>query len=150
MYRNPSSTCTPKNKSSSLENENNKSISSEKSKNHGVVSYKRQLLFEYEKSIRAMQTRMPAVEYNCHENKPTADRLYRNDEWISTGHAAGLRGKHREECTGETAQRRHGKDGLQQTVCGVLPTWENRVFTEDSAENHGVWVYAQADIQPCA
>ena len=27
---------------------------------------------------------------------------------------------------------------------------ENRVFTEDSAENHGVWVYAQADIQPCA
>ena len=93
MYRNPSSTCTPKNKSSSLENENNKSISSEKSKNHGVVSYKRQLLFEYEKSIRAMQTRMPAVKYNCHENKPTADRLYRNDEWISTGHAAGLRSK---------------------------------------------------------
>ena len=97
-----------------------------------------------------MKTRMPAVECNYHENKLAADRLYNNDEWISTGHAAGLRGKHREECIGETAQRRHGKDGLQQTVCGVLPAWENRVFTEDSAENHGVWVYAQADIQPCA
>ena len=97
-----------------------------------------------------MKTRMPAVEYNYYENKLAADRLYSNDEWISTGHAAGLRSKHREECTGETAQRRHGKDGLQQTVCGVLPTWENRVFTENSAENHGVWVYAQADIQPCA
>ena len=86
-----------------------------------------------------MKTRMPAVECNYHENKLAADRLYNNDEWISTGHAAGLRSKHREECTGETAQRRHGKDGLQQTVCGVLPTWENRVFTEDSAENHGAW-----------
>ena len=81
-----------------------------------------------------MKTRMPAVECNYHENKLAADRLYNNDEWISTGHAAGLRSKHREECTGETAQRRHGKDGLQQTVCGVLPAWENRVFTEDSAE----------------
>ena len=59
---------------------------------------------------------MPAVECNYHENKHAADRLYSNDEWISTGHAAGLRSKHREECTGETAQRRHGKDGLQQTV----------------------------------
>ena len=37
-----------------------------------------------------MKTRMPAVEYNCYEYKPTADRLYNNDEWISTGHAAGL------------------------------------------------------------
>ena len=106
--------------------------------------------FWYKKSIRTMKIRMPAVECNYHENKHAADRLYSNDEWISTGHAARLRSKHREECTGETAQRRHGKDGLQQTVCGVLPTRENRVFTEDSAENHGVWVYAQADIQPCA
>ena len=55
---------------------------------------------------------MPAVEYNCYEYKPTADRLYSNDEWISTGHAAGLRSKHREGCTDETAQPRHGKDGL--------------------------------------
>ena len=52
-----------------------------------------------------MKSRMPAVECNYHENKLAADRLYNNDEWISTGHAAGLRGKHREECTGETAQR---------------------------------------------
>ena len=61
-----------------------------------------------------MKTRMPAVECNYHENKLAADRLYNNDEWISTGHAAGLRGKHREECTGETAQRRHGKDGYSK------------------------------------
>ena len=66
-----------------------------------------------------MKTRMPAVECNYHENKLAADRLYNNDEWISTGHAAGLRSKHREECTGETAQRRHGKDGLQQTVSSI-------------------------------
>ena len=50
--------------------------------------------FFVQKSIQAMKTRMPAVEYNCYENKPTADRLYSNDEWISTGHAAGLRSKH--------------------------------------------------------
>ena len=55
---------------------------------------KRQLLFEYKKSIQAMQTRMPAVECNCYENNHAADRLYSNDEWISTGHAAGLRSKH--------------------------------------------------------
>lgn len=66
-----------------------------------------------------MKTRMPAVECNYYENKLAADRLYNNDEWISTGHAAGLRSKHREECTGETAQRRHGKDGLQQTVSPI-------------------------------
>ena len=59
-----------------------------------------------------MKTRMLAVECNYYENRLAADRLYNNDEWISTGHAAGLRSKHREECTGETAQRRHGKDGL--------------------------------------
>lgn len=41
-----------------------------------------------------MRIRMPAVECNYHENKLAADRLYNNDEWISTGHAAGLRSKH--------------------------------------------------------
>ena len=59
-----------------------------------------------------MKIRMPAVECNYHENKHAADRLYSNDEWISTDHAAGLRSKHREGCTGETAQPHHGKDGL--------------------------------------
>ena len=78
----------------------------------GVVPLKRDNRFGVQKSIRTMKTRMPAVECNYHENKLAADRLYSNDEWISTGHAAGLRSKHREECTGETAQRRHGKDGL--------------------------------------
>ena len=29
---------------------------------------------------------MPTVKCNCHENTKTADRLYRNDERISTGH----------------------------------------------------------------
>ena len=97
-----------------------------------------------------MKTRMPAVECNCEENKATADRLYRNDERISTGHTTGLRSKYSKEFTGEIAQCRHGKDGLQQTVCGILPTWENRVLAEDSTENHGVRIYAQADIQPRA
>ena len=41
-----------------------------------------------------MKIRMPAVECNYHEKKHAADRLYSNDEWISTGHAAGLRSKH--------------------------------------------------------
>ena len=59
-----------------------------------------------------MKIRMPAVECNYYENKLTADRLYSNDEWISTGHAVGLRSKHREECTGKTAQCCHGKDEL--------------------------------------
>ena len=67
----------------------------------------------YKKSIRTMKIRMPAVECNYHENKLAADRLYSNDEWISTGHAAGLRSKHREECTGKTAQCCHGKDELK-------------------------------------
>ena len=34
---------------------------------------------------------MPAVECNCNENKHAADRLYRNNKWISTGHAAEMR-----------------------------------------------------------
>ena len=78
----------------------------------GVVSLKRGNSFLVQKSIRTMKIRMLAVECNYHENKLASDRLYSNDEWISTDHAAGLRSKHREECTGETAQRRHGKDGL--------------------------------------
>ena len=60
----------------------------------GVVSLKEATPFWYEKSIQAMKTRMPAVECNCNENKPAADRLYSNDKRISTGHAAGLRSKH--------------------------------------------------------
>lgn len=60
-----------------------------------------------------MKIRMPAVECNYYENKLTAGRLYSNDEWISTGHAVGLRSKHREECTGKTAQCCHGKDELK-------------------------------------
>ena len=47
----------------------------------------------YTKKHSGYKTRMPAVEYNCYGNKPTADRLYGKDEWISTGHAAGLRSK---------------------------------------------------------
>ena len=85
-----------------------------------------------------MKTRMPALKCNCHENKLTANRLYSNDKWTLTGHAAELRNKHRKECTGETAQCRYGKDGLQQIICSILPPWENRAFIEDSAENHGV------------
>ena len=77
----------------------------------GVVSLKRGNSFLVQKSIRTMKIRMLAVECNYHENKLAADRLYSNDEWISTDHAAGLRSKHREGCTGETAQPRHGKDG---------------------------------------
>ena len=97
-----------------------------------------------------MKTRMPAVECNYHENKLAADRLYNNDEWISTGHAAGLRGKHREECTGETAQRRHGKDGLQQTVCGVLPAWRIE-YSPKILLKIMVYGYMRKQIyQPCA
>ena len=93
---------------------------------------------------------MLAVKCSYEENTHTAVRLYHDDERISTGHAAGLRSKYRKGITGEAAQCRHGKDELQQTVRGILPTGENRVLTEDFAENHGVWIHAQADIQPCA
>ena len=78
----------------------------------GVVSLKRGNSFLVQKSIRTMKIRMLAVECNYHENKLASDRLYSNDEWISADHAAGLRSKHREGCTGETTQPRHGKDGL--------------------------------------
>ena len=33
----------------------------------------------YEKSIGAMKARMPVLEYNCYENKPTTDRLDSKD-----------------------------------------------------------------------
>ena len=39
--------------------------------------------------------------------------IYCTLSWISTGHAVGLRSKHREECTGKTAQCCHGKDELK-------------------------------------
>ena len=93
---------------------------------------------------------MPAVKCNYHENIKTADKLYLNDERNATSNAVELRNKYREECAGETAQCRDGKDGLQQIVRGILPPGENRVLAEDSYENHGVRLHAQADIQPCA
>ena len=53
----------------------------------GVVSLKRGNSFLVQKSIRTMKIRMLAVECNYHENKLASDRLYSNDEWISTDHA---------------------------------------------------------------
>lgn len=38
------------------------------------------------------------------------------------------------ECTGETAQRCHRKNGLQQTVRSVLLSQKNRAFTDDFTE----------------
>ena len=65
-----------------------------------------------------MKIRMLAVECNYHENKLASDRLYSNDEWISTDHAAGLRSKHREGCTGETAQPPSWKGWINTAVSG--------------------------------
>ncbi|MBQ3079475.1 MAG: hypothetical protein IJC48_05675 [Clostridia bacterium] len=102
------------------------------------------------KGIQAVQTQAPAVECNCNENKSTASRLLRNGERVSTGNAAKLRKNHRQECAGEIAKCRNGKDRLQESVCGILPLGENRVFAEDSYKDHSVRLHAQAVIRPCA
>ena len=50
--------------------------------------------------------------------------------------------------SGETAQRRSGKDGLQENTGGVLQIWENRVLTENSHKGYYLRIHETDHFQP--
>ena len=58
----------------------------------------------------------------------------------------GLQHKDSGGRSGETAQRRNGKDELQEDNGGVLQIRENRVLTEDPHQGLGIWIYAEDHI----
>ena len=60
----------------------------------------------------------------------------------------GLQHKHSEGRSGETAQRRNGKDELQEDNGGVLQIRENRVLSENPHQDSGLWIYEEGHIDP--